>query len=243
MATTITVGVFENSLKIRFSDGAARYYKSLSKNLIGKFSLSHWDDKKKQIKSSAVNSSENNSTISEILSQYSKALAENKAIDPYSLCHFFDDRKQFKEDYTLGQLLLLDIEKEKKKKGCNYKNYEKLYRRLIEFNPNIDKLSISKVNERFCVSLRDWLTIKRPKTNYEKTTKCFMAFLRRVSDDKSINWNISAINNYSFKEHSPDEGKIEEMPVILTQDELKSFYNLNPLTCLGKRDESTVELF
>jgi hypothetical protein len=49
MTTIITVGVFENTLKIRFADGPTRYYKTLSKQLVGKFYATHWDEKRKRI--------------------------------------------------------------------------------------------------------------------------------------------------------------------------------------------------
>jgi len=77
MATTITVGVFENSLKIRFADGSTRYYKTLNKLLIGKFSPSDWDVSKKRIKPKVKHSNENNATIASLVSQYEEALAKH----------------------------------------------------------------------------------------------------------------------------------------------------------------------
>ena len=135
METTISIGVIDGTLKICFAD-KKRYYKSISRQLVGKFSPAHWSKKKKQIKPNVENAEINNEIISEIYEKYFDVLTKNKGIDDYSLRNYFEEtgnpgNRAENENSTDGvlmfeKLLLSDIENEKKKAGCNYKNYEKL---------------------------------------------------------------------------------------------------------------------
>ena len=93
MVTTITVGIFKDSLKIRFANGSTRYYKTINKQLIGKFSPSDWDDRNKKIKPKVKHSNENNATITSIVRQYEDFLAAHIDIDPLSLCHCLDKKQ------------------------------------------------------------------------------------------------------------------------------------------------------
>jgi hypothetical protein len=46
MTTTVSLCVHSNTLKLCFYD-SKRYYKAVTKNLVGKFHVSNWDDKKR----------------------------------------------------------------------------------------------------------------------------------------------------------------------------------------------------
>ena len=131
METTISIGVIDGTLKICFAD-KKRYYKSINKQLVGKFSPTHWSKKKKQIKPNVENAEINNEIISEIYAKYFDVLTKNKDIDAYSLRNYFEEtgnpgNRAENENSTDGvlmfeELLLDDIENEKKKAGCTFTN-------------------------------------------------------------------------------------------------------------------------
>jgi integrase len=245
MATTVTVsvsvGIYADTLKLCFSKGKERNYKSISKCLLGKFVISHWDNKKHRIKPSVPYSEENNNTIIQLLSKYNDVIANNKSITVKELSCFFDEKKSHSL-VSIDELIKRDIARERQKNGCNYKNYEKLHRRLLEFRPDLANISISMIDEAFCAGFRNWL-IDVHKINYEKITKCFMALLRRISEDKAIAWSIESINGYNFKKNAPVCNRIDELPNILNENEIQSFYSFNPVANKGKRDSERVEIY
>ena len=242
MATTVSLCIHANTLKLRFYDGKP-VYKAVTKCFIGNFKVSHWDKNKSRIKSSVPHSEENNGILSQLMSKYTNVIAENKSISAKELSRFFDKKKSCSL-VSIDELIKRDIENEKKKKGCNYKNYEKLHRRLLEFRPNLKDITISKVDEAFCIDFRDWI-VDVHKTNYEKTTKCFMALLRRISEDKSISWTIEKINGYSFKKNAPiwSGASGDELPEALCDEEIRSFYKFDPVANVEKRIADRVEIY
>jgi integrase len=240
---TVSVGIHDNALKLFFGKGKERSYKAIEKNLLGKFQVSHWDKKNHRIKHTVSYSAENNETIAGLVNQYTGVVARNKDITLKELSHYFDENKS-RALVSIDNLIKRHIKREKQKtSGCNYENYEKLHRRLLGYRPDLAKISISSVDEAFCASFRDWLVYEY-KTNYEKTTKCFMAFLRRISEDKTIDWSVENIDGYSFKKNAPDSNTDDdELPVILSEDEILSFRDFNPVAYKGKREANTVEAY
>jgi integrase len=143
---------------------------------------------------------------------------------------------------SIDELIQRDVEMERKKTGSNYKNYEQLRRYLLRFCPNLKDTGISQINESFCAGFRDWL-VNSPSINYEKTTKCFIALLNRISNDRTVSWHIENINGYNFKKNAPLCNKVDELPTILNENEIQSFYSFDPTASRGKRTAKNVELY
>jgi hypothetical protein len=129
MSASVSLCIHANTLKICFYDGN-RYYKAVTKYLVGKFSIPQWDKKKSKIKPSVPHSAENNEILFNLLSKYNNVIAVNKNITAKELSCFFD-KKMSRPPVSIDELIQRDVEMESKKTGSNYKNYEQLRRYLL----------------------------------------------------------------------------------------------------------------
>lgn len=237
------------SLSLCFHEtGKQRKYKSVSHILSGKFAKSNWNDKKEQFYSSP-NYEANNEAIFKFRKKYSDVLAENLTISQEELYNYFDrKRPDCTPIITIFDFLttIIDEEKTKPNGGCNYKCYEKLEKRLYEFEPYLKKsafkgMTFETLDDTFCKTFEKWIINERKGKDYESLIKLFTSLINRADISKSVKFDRSQIDKYAFASYSNNKGY--KRPDILQPEEIKAFANLDLATVQGKYTMDKVQLF
>ncbi len=151
-------------LALCLSEGSKRRYKSVLPLLRGNFNAKDWNKAKQQFNSKMPYSEENNRFLAQLRNEYQKAILEKKDISLDELCCCLVKQDKESTKTSLLEFLTTVIEREKKKPtgGCNYECYEKLKKRLCEFEiflkQNSSKqLIFEDVDEEFCELYAKWL--------------------------------------------------------------------------------------
>jgi len=234
-----------------YEKGKPRKYKSVLDKLTGGFSEKNWNSTTKQFRKSP-NSEINNQVINKFKKRYADVLEENPSISLDELYSYFDNKRTDPEQVnTIFDFLdtLINDEKKKPTGGCNFKCYEKLQKRLREFESYL-KEAISKemtfndLDEVFCDTFKDWLIIERKGKDYEGIKKLFTSFLNRADKNKSVDFDKSKINKFQFPVCISDANEcICELPVILQKEQMEEFANLDLTAVQGKYKMDKVQLF
>ncbi|WP_321439065.1 phage integrase SAM-like domain-containing protein [uncultured Bacteroides sp.] len=238
------------TLSLCFSEsGKPRKYKSVSNLLVGGFSVKNWNSKTCQFYKSP-NSDINNQEINKFKKRYADVLEENPSISLEALYSYFDnkriDSEQVNSIFDFIDMVIND-EKMKPTGGCNYKCYEKLQKRLYEFEPYLKettskKMTFCALDETFCDAFKDWIIVKRKGDDYEGLTKLFVSLINRADKNKSVDFDKSKINKFKFTDRDINE-RICELPYTLTTEQIKVFANLDLTTVQGKYNIEKVQLF
>jgi len=240
------------TLELCFSEyGQPRLYKSVLRLLTGGFEIKNWNPKTKQFRK-GPNSEINNDVIYKFKKRYSDVLEENPSISAKELHSFFENKRpNIDQVGSIFDFLdtLINDEKKKPTGGCNYKCYEKLQKRLYEFESYLKEttskeMTFNDLDEAFCDTFKDWLIDERKGKDYEGIKKLFTSFLNRADKNKSVDFDKSKINKFQFPDCISDTNEcICELPVILQKEQMEGFANLDLTTVQGKYRIEKVQLF
>jgi|GEM_PF-618328 len=241
----------KTSLCLCFKENETRKYKSLTKYLTGEFSERNWNTKTKQFFKSSY-SETNNQVINKVKKQYSDILESTPNISLEELYKYFDKKRpNIEQASSIFDFIDTVINEEKKKPtgGCNFKCYEKLQKRLREFESYLKEttakgMTFNDLDEVFCEAFKDWIIDERKGKDYKGIKKLFTSFLNRADKNKSVDFDKSKINKFQFPDCISDTNEcICELPVILQKEQMEGFANLDLTTVQGKYSIEKVQLF
>ncbi|OJU44308.1 MAG: hypothetical protein BGN96_01675 [Bacteroidales bacterium 45-6] len=259
MITTVYPTIHNNALKLCFSNGKERKFKSLREFLNGNFSnaeiLSFWSSATKRFNPTSPNAKENNTIVFSLIDEYEAKILANPSITPTQLAN--------PDKVGSFELFILDhIEKEKKKAGGNFNNYVKLYKRLSEFHryinahansPELAKFSnkllkkslsemdIQDIGKEYG-QLFNWWLANVYCTNFEKLAKCLNHILREI-EKSDLPWSMSQMEGYSITANAHKPNKIEESPFALMPHEIETFLNWDASTYMGGVDADRAQIY
>lgn len=248
----------DNSLVLRISEGKERYYKSVKHLLTGSPNLAkHWNADKERFSANAVSYSENNKTLEEFKSTYTKLLFERPELTARQVASYFQPIKQVgtitpqklteepteASEFNFVEKYLEEIiVREKAKQGCNFVTYSKLLSKCRKIIKGFSSLTFQSLDYKACVRLAHTFA---KHDGYKGTTKAFRNVLGKASKDHEVPFSLTQIGDFIFADYNPKRNCVDDKkPDILTTEQLKQFLNadLSNLTPSYK-DRKQVELY
>ena len=246
--------VRSGSLVLRISENKERYYKVVKHILVGNPNVErHWKADKERFSNFASSYQENNQALANFKQLYQKLCLEHPEYNARQVASYYSHSKVIdaangtETDAAgaamfLEQFMLLVIEREKRKQGCNFEVYEKLLRKCRRLIPNFSLVKFSDINYDFCAKVAE---IFAGETGYKGTAKVFRAVLGKAAKDRSIDFSLVRIGDFKFSDYNPNKYEDDmSRPDVLTPEQIKDFmqtdvFNLTPQWA----DRNLVELY
>lgn len=246
--------VRDGNLVLRISEGKQRFYKSVRHLLKGTPNIEkHWNADKERFTSYAVSYFENNKALEEFKAVYNKLVLEHPEYTARQVASAFTTSQRLTENNEevgktrdsfifLERYLLLVIEREKIKNGCNFEVYEKLLNKCRKILSGFSHLTFQEINYDKCLSIAH--TFAKYK-GYRGISKTFRALLGKAAKDKEVNFSLSQIGDFRFADYNPQKDDLElKKPDVLNGSQLKMFLNMNIMDITPEyKDRQLVELY
>ncbi len=159
-----------------------RKWRSLEPKLVDS-NLRYWNKSRQRFNNYQYSTS-NNQVLLDIETRCNNYLATSSNASLNGLADFYDsDREDIKHAEAITfESFLLDVIKEEKENsaGCNFENYEKLLRRLKEFDPELRSRSFREVDLVYCDKFAKWLIKVRKGAAYKNLTKNFRSTFNKA---------------------------------------------------------------
>ncbi len=224
----------DNILVLRISEKKERYYKSVSNILVGNPKLCYWMPDKERFSSRAASCAQNNQVLEDFKNIYRKLILEYPELDARQVATFYKPNKKFKNliegdkepDYSssIENFLILIIEREKLKPGCNFESYQNLLGKCRKAIRNFSSLTFQSLDFDRCIDIARAFSKYK---GYRMTCKTFRSMLGRADKDCNVKFNILQIGNFNFHQYNPNAyNRVKQVPDILTHKQLKVFLSM-----------------
>lgn len=247
----------DNSLVLRISEGKERYYKSVKHLLTGSPNLAkHWNADKERFSANAVSYSENNKALDEFKISYTKLLFEHPELTARQVASYFQPIKQVgiiapkkstEEPTEAAEFNFVEkyleeiIVREKAKQGCNFETYSKLLSKCRKIIKGFSSLTFQFIRYETCAKIAQLFA---NDGGYTGPISYFRSFLFKADRDINVRFSMSQIGDFNFKRYMPRIYKGHQLPIILSDEQLKDFMNINLEEYVNnKHPKNKIELF
>jgi integrase len=227
-----------NDLVLRISEGKQRYYKSVKHLLKGNPNIErHWNNEKERFSSYAVSYAENNKALEDFKWLYLSLIREDPELSAQQVAQRYSTSKQNLESNiclptvnkdsadSVEAFLEVVIEREKAKEGCNFEVYKTLHKKCRKIFKGFSNFTFQSIDYDKCIKIAH---IFSKHEGYKHTAKAFRNLLGKASKDANVNFTISQIGDFDFKDYDPKINEINtKRPDVLTPEQLKKFLNMD----------------
>ena len=248
--------ILDGVLVLRISENKKRYYRRVGHLLVGNPNLEkHWDAKKERFSCRASSYTENNKVLDEFRDIFWKLIQEHPELSAKQVANFYKAENTKSEpaanlsqwspmEYqnSVSKYMEVVVIREKAKVGCNFEAYYKLLLKCKKVLPGFDDLPFSMLDYNKMISIAYTLAGHR---GYKNITKTFRAFLGKAHKDPTVNFRLTQIGDFSFKDYDPDRYDVDDRhPDVLSDEQLRMFLNWNVDDITPKYiNRSQVELY
>lgn len=224
----------DGMLVLRISEKKERYYKSVKHLLIGQPNLKYWMKEHERFSSHAPSCAKNNKILEDYKNVYRKLMFEYPEFSARQIASFYghiNKTSDFDLMYnhvkvydSVGEFMNVVIEREKMKPGENYLKYKYLLSKCQRLIPQFSSLTFQSIRYETCAKVAQLFANDRGFTG---PISYFRSFLFKADRDNHVKFSMSQIGDFNFKRYMPRIYKGHQLPVILSEEQLKRFLNIN----------------
>ena len=224
----------DGMLVLRISEKKERYYKSVKHLLIGQPNLKYWMKEHERFSSHAPSCAKNNQILEDYKNVYRKLMFEYPEFSARQIASFYGHINKVSDfDLMYNTVKVYDsveefmnvvIEREKMKPGENYLKYKYLRSKCQRLIPQFSSLTFQSIRYETCAKIAQLFA---NDGGYTGPISYFRSFLFKADRDIHVRFSMSQIGDFNFKRHMPRIYKGHQLPVILSEEQLKRFLNIN----------------
>ena len=224
----------DGMLVLRISEKKERYYKSVKHLLIGQPNLKYWMKEHERFSSHAPSCAKNNQILEDYKNVYRKLMFEYPEFSARQIASFYGHINKVSDfDLMYNTVKVYDsveefmnvvIEREKMKPGENYLKYKYLRSKCQRLIPQFSSLTFQSIRYETCAKIAQLFA---NDGGYTGPISYFRSFLFKADRDIHVRFSMSQIGDFNFKRYMPRIYKGHQLPVILSEEQLKRFLNIN----------------
>lgn len=224
----------DGMLVLRISEKKERDYKSVRHLLIGQPNLKYWMKEHERFSSHAPSCAKNNKILEDYKNVYRKLMFEYPEFSARQIASFYghiNKTSDFELMYnhvkiydSVEEFMNVVIEREKMKPGENYLKYKYLRSKCQRLIPQFSSLTFQSIRYETCAKIAQLFA---NDGGYTGPISYFRSFLFKADRDIHVRFSMSQIGDFNFKRHMPRIYKGHQLPVILSEEQLKRFLNIN----------------
>ena len=224
----------DGMLVLRISEKKERYYKSVRHLLIGQPNLKYWMKEHERFSSHAPSCAKNNKILEDYKNVYRKLMFEYPEFSARQIASFYGHINKISDfDLMYNHVKVYDsveefmnvvIEREKMKPGENYLKYKYLLSKCQRLIPQFSSLTFQSIRYETCAKVAQLFA---NDGGFTGPISYFRSFLFKADRDNHVKFSMSQIGDFNFKRYMPRIYKGHQLPVILSEEQLKRFLNIN----------------
>lgn len=241
----------DGMLVLRISEKKDRYYKSVRHLLIGQPNLKYWMKEHERFSSHAPSCAKNNKILEDYKNVYRKLMFEYPEFSARQIASFYGHINKTSDfDLMYNHVKIYDsveefmnavIEREKMKPGENYLKYKYLLTKCKRLIPQFSSLTFQSIRYETCAKIAQLFA---NDGGYTGPISYFRSFLFKADRDIHVRFSMSQIGDFNFKRYMPRIYKGHQLPIILSDEQLKDFMNINLEEYVNnKHPKNKIELF
>lgn len=221
-------------LVLRISEKKERYYKSVKHLLIGQPNLKYWMKEHERFSSHAPSCAKNNKILEDYKNVYRKLMFEYPEFSARQIASFYGHINKTSDfDLMYSHVKVYDsveefmnvvIEREKMKPGENYLKYKYLRSKCKRLIPQFSSLTFQSIRYETCAKIAQLFA---NDGGYTGPISYFRSFLFKADRDLYVRFSMSQLGDFNFKRYMPKIYKGHKLPIVLSEEQLKRFLQIN----------------